>query len=135
MGDIQAQVRITYLHISAVKHCPCLTEDSAVEAKVSKSILIPGLQKLFDKQEEQDEKKPSRKCTERPEQQQTGYLMLLQLSMNQYLWALLQSLLLSSNRRSLERPRFIGKTRCSGARPLRKCDFTLCHECQKDAPR
>lgn len=79
-------------------------------------------------------KKSSRKCTERPAQQQTGYLMLLELSMNQYLWALLQSLLLSSNGRSSERPQFIGKTSCSGAQPLRKCDFTLCHECQEDAP-
>lgn len=34
--------------------------------------------------------------------------------------------------RSWETPRRVVQTAYSGARPLRKCDFTLCHECQRD---
>lgn len=34
--------------------------------------------------------------------------------------------------RSRQTPRRVVQTACSGARPLRKCDFPLCHECQRD---
>lgn len=93
---------------SAVANCRRFTEGTAEEAK---DILMPGVQKLFDKE---DDKK--------------GHLIFFPLFFN------CSSAWISVCRRhcSYLLLQHVVHTAFSGAQPLRKCHFTLCHQCQRD---
>lgn len=110
-------LRIYQRKFSAVANCRRFTEGTAEEAK---DILMPGLQKLFDKKDEkEDDKKGQSIWFSYPFLNGSSAWISISRLRCSYL------LLLSTRGNPWEMLQYVVQTACSGAWPLRKCHFAL----------